>query len=86
MKEGTYKCVIPDQSSARGWCQVSWECDHNHRTYSGAMRCLNDLATSYPDGTCDQWAWSGTVWQWTADGWRSPDMETIIEFEENRYR
>ena len=80
MKLGTYKCVVPDRSVYGQ--HVSLECDHNHRTYSGARRCLENLSENHADGTGNLWAYSGTVWVYTEAGWTPPPTDTVISYQE----
>jgi hypothetical protein len=85
--EMTYKVVIPDSSYLIGVGQCTkCECDHNHRTYSGARRCLDKLAVYYPDGSHNGWAHYGTVWEYGDDGvGRVVDWDTEIEYEDRKH-
>ena len=84
MKFGTYKCVVPDRSVYGH--DTSLECDHDHRTYSGARRCLENLSETHPDGTCNLWAYSGTVWVFTDLGWGSPPLSVTADYDEQMVR
>ena len=79
-----YKVVIPTpNTSLRGGRNYTdYECDHNHRTYATARRCLDKLAVYYPDGSHNGWAHFGTVWECGDDGRSGPvSGDTEIEYE-----
>jgi len=80
----TYTVVIPDNSQLIGGGQCTkYECNHKHRTYAAAMRCLNKLSVYYTDGGHNEWAHYGTVWQYGDDGvGQIVDWETETEYIE----
>lgn len=75
----TYIVVIPDNSRVFD----SGQCNHKHKTYAAARRCLNKLSVYYKDGGHNEWAHYGTVWQYDDDGvGQIVDWETEIEYIE----
>ena len=89
----TYKVVLPEPSTwsmnpdgTKGPQLTKWECDHKHRTYSGARRCLDKLSVYYPDGCHNEFAHFGTVWVVGADGWTRPVEWEILDQYYDQYQ
>jgi hypothetical protein len=57
----TYSIAILETNSWHpdGRPVIRRECNHKHRTMSGAVRCRNQLAETYRDGTHNEWAHFG---------------------------
>jgi hypothetical protein len=82
-----YKVVIPDSTwtmnadGTKGPRITKWECDHDHRTYSGARRCLDKLSVYYDGGGHNEIAHYGTVWVVDKDRWARPvDQDVEMEY------
>lgn len=45
---------------------IKQDCGHIHRTISGAIRCLNKLSRYWSDGTHNEWAHFGDVYDITS--------------------
>jgi len=58
------------------------QCDHNHRTISGAIRCLDKLSKYWKDGSHNGWAHFGRVADVT-NGY--PIFTDEIEIVQNDY-
>jgi len=63
-----------------GHLEIKAQCKHRHTTISGAVRCLDQLAQYYPDGSHNGWAHFGDVYT------LSPVCGCVVGLSENDHQ